>query len=83
MPKSTKHPKTQQMNRVNMKARLAMARAGALEKAYMNLSGIVIQHVRALEEGGDPGTGIIDLMQAWQKNDAMLRGAFVQIDESA
>jgi hypothetical protein len=83
MPKNTRRPKSKEMKGVNQKAYYAMNRSAVLEKAYMNLCGIVIQHVKAIaEDNRDPQEAIVDLSMSWQQNDHMLKEAFMRIQGS-
>ena len=73
-------PKSQHMENLNRKAFLSVNRAGALEQAYMELSGAVIEMVRRVEtKEVVPEEAVLELAAKWQYIDGMLLLQFQKI----
>lgn len=82
MPKNTRTGmKSRERENLNKKTFLAMNRADALEKAYMQLSGYFIAAMRSVEtKEVTADEAIVKLLQQWQETDSYLHYMFRKIE---
>lgn len=82
MSKNTRNgAKSREWANLNRKTFLAMNRADALEKAYMQISGEFISAMRRVESKEQTADeAIVHLLARWQEIDSGLHYAFAKID---